>query len=322
MSAAQSLSNTQTHSGGPSLDPRLGALNHRLELILGSRSTGNAIQFRGRGRSLEAIVYILQKYINGDDGENTVLWKWVEDLTSSAAHISPTRTLRENTTTVESSKALSKRRSTKRQGNARKPRKRLSEAKIKVAKARSAKRWPHDPSDLEDDDPNDIDEGRRTPDEFLDQLTISWHSKHARWCDGIGPEVQEEVQRRGASLSLVFKIQQRQDSDRAPTYTIIPPSPETLRQKEDRAKYIRKESRKLLSQHEHLTLSYDGGTTRGHESVYTIHTMIHSTCDALLMDGNEASEVSHTTEHICTVLDKTLKAVGQEKFVDMDSTVF
>ncbi|CEL56164.1 hypothetical protein RSOLAG1IB_11852 [Rhizoctonia solani AG-1 IB] len=372
-----------------------GALNHRLELIFGSRSTGNAIQFRGRGRSLEAIVYVLRKYINGDDRENIILWKWVEDLTSSAAQASPTRTLCEKTAMAESSKAPSRRRSNKRQGNARKPCKRLSEAKIKVAKARSAKRWAHDPADLEDDGPNEIDEGGRTPDEFLDQLTISCHSKidkshrrfrcvgtgcwwswakprptariikHARWCDGIDPELQEEVQRRGASLSLAFKMMQRHDSNDTLAYTITPPNPDALRQKEERvnhallklicdrmippvvvdclrwrefvasldenvntasgstisdnfvtteAEYIREESRKLLSQNEHLTLSYDGGTTRGHESVYTVHVTIPSSRDALLMDGNEASGVSHTAEHICTVLDKTLKAVGPEKF--------
>ncbi|KDN38853.1 hypothetical protein RSAG8_09259, partial [Rhizoctonia solani AG-8 WAC10335] len=44
-----------------------GALDYRLELIFGSRSTNNVIQFRGRGRSLEAIVYILWKYISGED---------------------------------------------------------------------------------------------------------------------------------------------------------------------------------------------------------------------------------------------------------------
>ncbi|CAE6474138.1 unnamed protein product [Rhizoctonia solani] len=292
---------------------------------------------------------------------------------------------------VESSKAPSRRRSTKRQVNAQKPCKRLCEVKIKVAKARSAKRWPHDPADLEDDDPNEIDEGGRTPDEFLDQLTISCHSKinkshqhfccvstgcwwswakphataqiikHPRLCDGIDLELQEEVQRQGASLSLAFKMKQRHGSDNTLACTVTPPSPDVLYQKEDRvnhallklicdcmilpvvvdclqwrefvasldesvnmasgstisdnfvtteAKYIRKESRKLLSQNEHLMLLYDGGTTRGYESVYTVHVTVPSTCNALLMDGNEASGVSHTAEHICTVLDKILKAVG------------
>ena len=69
-----------------------GALNHRLELIFGSRSTGSPIQFKGRGRPLEAIVYILKKYIDGNGGENVLLWKWVEDLTHAATQMSATRT--------------------------------------------------------------------------------------------------------------------------------------------------------------------------------------------------------------------------------------
>ncbi|KAG8681810.1 hypothetical protein FRC11_000653, partial [Ceratobasidium sp. 423] len=158
-----------------------GALNHRLELIFGSRSTGNAIQFKARGRSLEAIVYILRKYINGDDGENTLLWKWVEDLTSSAAQTLPARTDQscEQDKKTAPFKVPSKCNSNKRSSNGQKPRKRLSEMKIKVAKARSAKRWPHDPANLEDDDPNEPNnsEGGWRPDEFLDRLTIPCHSK-------------------------------------------------------------------------------------------------------------------------------------------------
>lgn len=65
-----------------------GALNHRLELIFGSRSSGRLIEFRGRGMSLEAIVHIFYKYIDGEDGENTLLWKWVQDLTHSAMEAS------------------------------------------------------------------------------------------------------------------------------------------------------------------------------------------------------------------------------------------
>ena len=69
-----------------------GALNHRLELIFGSRSINGIIKFRGRGRSLEAIVYIFMKYIDGEDGENVLLWKWVADLTRAAAQISISQT--------------------------------------------------------------------------------------------------------------------------------------------------------------------------------------------------------------------------------------
>ncbi|EUC56504.1 DUF659 family protein [Rhizoctonia solani AG-3 Rhs1AP] len=80
------------------------------------------------------------------------------------------------------------------------------------------------------------------------------------------------------------------------------------------AAYIRKESVKLLSQSDNLTLSYDGGTTRGHESVYTVHATIPSTRDAHLLDGNEASGVSHTAEHLCSVLNKHLREIGPENF--------
>ncbi|CUA68969.1 hypothetical protein RSOLAG22IIIB_08222 [Rhizoctonia solani] len=48
--------------------PQQGALNHRLELIFGSRNAGGMIQFKGHG-------------------ENVLLWKWVDDLTRSAAEI-------------------------------------------------------------------------------------------------------------------------------------------------------------------------------------------------------------------------------------------
>jgi hypothetical protein len=70
------------------------------------------------------------------------------------------------------------------------------------------------------------------------------------------------------------------------------------------AAYIHGESVKILSQQEHLTLSYDGGTTRRHESVYTVHVTTPLTRDAHLMEGNEASGVSHTAEHVCSVIDK------------------
>jgi hypothetical protein len=64
-----------------------GALIHQLELIFGSRSTGRAVEFRGRGPSLEAIVYVLHKYIDGEDGDNQTLWKWVADLDSAAIKV-------------------------------------------------------------------------------------------------------------------------------------------------------------------------------------------------------------------------------------------
>ncbi|KAG8752176.1 hypothetical protein FRC11_008645, partial [Ceratobasidium sp. 423] len=80
------------------------------------------------------------------------------------------------------------------------------------------------------------------------------------------------------------------------------------------AAYIRQESVKLLSQSDNLTLSFDGGTTRGHESVYTVHATVPTTRDAHLLDGDEASGVSHTAEHLCGILNKHLREVGPENF--------
>lgn len=61
-----------------------GALNHRLELVFGSRYDSRAIQFRGRGPSLVAIINVFKSCITGEEGENILLWKWVEDLTHGA----------------------------------------------------------------------------------------------------------------------------------------------------------------------------------------------------------------------------------------------
>lgn len=68
--------------------------------------------------------------------------------------------------------------------------------------------------------------------------------------------------------------------------------------------YIHQDSVDALANQELLTLSYDGGTTRRHESVYTVHVTTPTTREAHLMEGSEASGVSHTPEHLCSVLDR------------------
>lgn len=60
------------------------AFSHRLELVFGSRNSGRLIEYRGRGPSLEAIVYRFHKYISGEGEDNELLWKWVQDLTYAA----------------------------------------------------------------------------------------------------------------------------------------------------------------------------------------------------------------------------------------------
>ncbi|KAG9078116.1 hypothetical protein FRC06_008524, partial [Ceratobasidium sp. 370] len=147
-----------------------GALNHRLELVFGSRNGGHAIEFRGRGSSLEAVVFTFHKYIDGDEGENQLLWKWVQDLTHAAKAAvknvpqPPKRGTRKSRAPRggQKSKHIS--------------RTKPSESQVKAAKAVSAIRYPHDPADLEDE-PLAGNTGRgRARDELLDRLLIPCHS--------------------------------------------------------------------------------------------------------------------------------------------------
>ncbi|EUC62852.1 hypothetical protein RSOL_459100, partial [Rhizoctonia solani AG-3 Rhs1AP] len=242
-----------------------GALNHQLELIFGSRSVDRVINFKGRGRSLEAIVYIFMKYIDGEDGENVLLWKWVADLTHAAVQAS--------TSQIESShkqlpiekpaKLTGRRRLNAKQpskGKAQKAPKQQSEAAVNASKEISAIRWPHNPADLQDYKRKEDPYGRDR-DEFLDILTIPCHSKlnkshlrvrcsgagcwwswaepratarifnHAFWCNGLNSELREEVQRRSAALSLAVKVQQQNNDGTTSTPL---PSLEEIRQKEER----------------------------------------------------------------------------------------
>lgn len=51
-----------------------------------------------------------------------------------------------------------------------------------------------------------------------------------------------------------------------------------------------------------LSITFDGQTTRLPESVYMIH-VITPDCRVYFFEGNEASEVSHTADHLFGVLD-------------------
>ncbi|KAF8594791.1 hypothetical protein BDV93DRAFT_565082 [Ceratobasidium sp. AG-I] len=367
------------------------ALHHRLELIFGSRNGGRQIEFRGRGSSLESIVYIFYKHINGEGGDNRLLWNWVEELTRAAAECLK-RTLEIQPGSAQPSSHSQR---TKQQA-VRLPQTKRPEAWVRAAKESTAIRVPHDPADLEDDPvAGELATGRARH-ELLDKLTVPchsivnptqkryrcsgvgcWHSwaaprastrvlKHAyNECKGLNPELRPEVERRSAFLSLARKVQDhRKDTESGTTVEISQDNPEAQRQKEEKvnhallkwicdrmippsavdcfrwrelmdtldsgvktasgdtisgnfvtteAAYIHQESIKVLSKHENLTLSYDGGTTKKHESVYTVHATVPSTREACLVEGNGASGVSHTAEHVCGVIEHVLTQVGPEK---------
>ncbi|KAL5529773.1 hypothetical protein ACEPAG_5760 [Sanghuangporus baumii] len=69
------------------------------------------------------------------------------------------------------------------------------------------------------------------------------------------------------------------------------------------AAHIHTQQIKLLQKFDNLTISFDGGTTAGLQSVYMVHV---TTPDrrAYLLEGNEASEQSHTGDHLFGVLDQ------------------
>ncbi|KAG8733385.1 hypothetical protein FRC10_000256 [Ceratobasidium sp. 414] len=364
------------------------ALNHRLELIFGSRSVGQPIEFHGRGASLEAIVYVLHKYIDGEGGDNVPLWRWVTELKDAA--IQTAKSVSEPAVKTASRNVRS-RPGGKR--NAPKPRTKLSDAQITAAKQKTAIRYPHNPADLEDNPP-DVEPGTgRVRDDLLDKLTIPCHSitdplhkrsrcrgagcgwswadprvvvrviRHAIKCDGVDVDLCAEAKRRAAALSLASKLHgpsmeteiadcpmgsigstQKQEDvvnhallkwicDRmvAPSAVDCPSwrelvsalnpniktaSGSTIAENfvSTEAAYIRQSSINKLLQHGFLTLSFDGGTTRKRESVYTVHVTTPKTREAYLMEGNEASGVSHTADHVCSVIDKVLRDIGPEQF--------
>ncbi|QRW12240.1 hypothetical protein RhiLY_11239 [Ceratobasidium sp. AG-Ba] len=329
------------HYGSPQA-----ALVHRLELIFGERNTSQMVRFRGRGPSLGAVVYTFSKYIDGEHGDNKLLWSWVHHLTKSA--------IKQSKSILSKSKVIPKKSRYHKTGkrNGPQPRTKRSEAEVRAKKQASAIRYPHDPNDLEDDPPDDEPGSGRSRDELLDRLAAPM-----RMVLGGAPNRSPSPER-SASLSLASKLkaaeydgetevlpvinaQQREDTinhallkflcDRmiAPSAVdcsrwrefieAIDPSVHTASASTiadsfvtTEAAYIHEASVRELSQHDHLTLSYDGGTTRKHESVYTVHITNPATREAHIMEGNEASGVSHTAEHICSVIDKALKEVGPE----------
>ncbi|KAH7905604.1 ribonuclease H-like domain-containing protein [Hygrophoropsis aurantiaca] len=84
---------------------------------------------------------------------------------------------------------------------------------------------------------------------------------------------------------------------------------------------VRKLSITYLKTQFDLTISYDGGTTKFPQSVYTVH---FTTPDgrSFLIEGEESTETSHTGEHICGMLLNAMDLVGRERFsgISSDST--
>jgi len=68
------------------------------------------------------------------------------------------------------------------------------------------------------------------------------------------------------------------------------------------AAQVTEEAIQKLSQIKNLTISYDGGTTKAIESIYTIHVTTPKSQEAYLIEGSEKSGVSHMGLQITTEL--------------------
>jgi hypothetical protein len=67
--------------------------------------------------------------------------------------------------------------------------------------------------------------------------------------------------------------------------------------------FVRNQQLEILKQEKNLTLTFDGNTTCLPESVYTIH-IITPDHQVYFFEGNEASNKSHTSEHLYDVMKK------------------
>jgi len=79
------------------------------------------------------------------------------------------------------------------------------------------------------------------------------------------------------------------------------------------------EAVQLLKKKQHLTISYDGGSTRATESIYSVHVTTPDTRESYFIEGNEASGLSHTGEHIHALLLKVCIAFTMIYRLDHDA---
>ncbi|KAL5512313.1 hypothetical protein ACEPAG_3305 [Sanghuangporus baumii] len=73
--------------------------------------------------------------------------------------------------------------------------------------------------------------------------------------------------------------------------------------------FVKCKQLKHLQSCEILIISFDGGSTAGLQSIYTVHVITPGR-RAFLVEGSEASTVSHTGQHIFEVLNSVIKAIG------------
>ncbi|KAG9081011.1 hypothetical protein FRC06_005913, partial [Ceratobasidium sp. 370] len=304
-----------------------GALDHRLQLIFGSRVDGQPIKLKGQGQGLEAVVDILHRHITGEGEENVLLWKWVDDLLRAAKEYNETPNANVETTVGRKRRAPAKDAHT----SVRKRRKKVPRTQVDAAKAKTAIKWPHNPADLEDDsigahtsghpqalDVDGLAQSHALRSGFFDMPKDVWDSmplfvkkslNEGRCYDDTMDDAEAiQLKTEKVNHTLLQLICDRMlvpsivDCEKWHNFVhaldanITTASGSTVADNfvMTEAAYIRNKSVEKLSKLSNLTLSFDGGTTRGGESIYTVHATDPATREAYLIEGNEASGVSHT----------------------------
>lgn len=78
---------------------------------------------------------------------------------------------------------------------------------------------------------------------------------------------------------------------------------------------VRQLSIEKLKTLDNLTISYDGGTTKLVQSIYTVHVTTPDARESYLLAGDESSGLSHSAEYIVKLLKKIMDEIGPHLFI-------
>lgn len=158
--------------------------------------------------------------------------------------------------------------------------------KEKISKATSARTLHAQLEDTTTDDNNSLEKMSKAEGKKARALKVNQAVLNFICGTGIPPSVVDSKEWKHLIEILDSTVHVYSSSSFAETY--IPA--EALR--------VTEEAIKKLSKMKNLTISYDGGTTKRVESIYTIHVTTPDTRQSYLIEGSEKSGLSHTGPQI------------------------
>ena len=171
-----------------------------------------------------------------------------------------------------------------------------SEMKQKIAKASSARTLHAQLEDIDDND-NSLEKLSKAEGKKARALKVNQAVLNLICGTGIPPSVVDSNEWKHFIETLDNTVHVYSSNSFAETF--IPA--EALR--------VTEEAIKKLSKMKNLTISYDGGTTKRVESIYTIHVTTPGSRQSYLIEGSEKSGLSHTGPQIAKEILKVLHAV-------------